>query len=135
MFTVKKAERQQRPLKVSMEGISGSGKTFTALRMAFDWKRHGIGSRIVVMDSENESASLYAGTDCDGQVWEFDTVSLPPAHKNPMGYTQAYVWAVQQKYDIIIFDSLSHAWHGALEKVDAMASLTAGKPFRPNNGK
>ena len=66
-FQAKKAVRTKRPLKVSVEGLSGSGKTFTALRLAFDMRRHGIGSKIVVMDSENGSASLYAGVEIDGE--------------------------------------------------------------------
>ena len=129
-FTAKKAVRTKRPLKVSLEGLSGSGKTYTALRLAFDMKRNGIGKRIVILDSENGSASLYADVTEDGERWEFDTVDLTPDVCNPAGYAEAYRWAVSQGYDIIILDSLSHAWHGALEQVDAIANVPKGDKFR-----
>lgn len=131
-FQAKKAVRTKRPLKVSVEGLSGSGKTFTALRLAFDMKRHGIGSKIVVMDSENGSASLYAGVDIDGERWDFDTVELTGDACNPAGYAEAYRWAVApaQGYDIVIFDSLTHAWHGAVEEVDRIAAGPKGDKFR-----
>lgn len=126
MFQVKKAQRQRRPLKISLEGLSGQGKTYTALRLAFDMKRHGIGKRILVLDSENESAGLYAGTVEDGEAWDYDTVDIPAEKRNPEGYADAYEWAVEQGYDILIFDSLSHAWHGALQEVDRYAKQNRG---------
>jgi hypothetical protein len=122
MFTPKKASRQKRPLKIALEGLAGSGKTFTALRLAFDLLAHKIGSRLLVFDTENESASLYADVECDGRRWEFDTVALGREHHSPTGFTEAYRWAVREGYDLIVMDSLSHAWHGALEQVDQIAS-------------
>jgi hypothetical protein len=122
MFTPKKASRQKRPLKVAIEGLAGSGKTFTALRLAFDLLAHNIGSRLLVIDTENESASLYADVECDDRRWEFDTVALGREHHTPTGFTEAYHWTVREGYDIIIMYSLSHAWHGALEQVDPIAS-------------
>lgn len=125
-FEAKKAKRQRRPLKISMEGLSGGGKTYTALRLAFEMKRRGIGKRILVIDSENESAGLYAGVVEDGEAWDYDTVDMPADKRNPLGYTEAYNWAVSQGYDIIIIDSLSHAWHGALQSVDSFAKAHKG---------
>lgn len=125
-FQAKKAQRQRRPLKVSMAGLSGGGKTYTALRMAFDMRRHGVGSRIIVLDSENESAGLYAGVRQDGEVWDYDTADIPQEKRTPAGYTEAYAWAVGQGYDIVIVDSLSHAWHGVLNAVDEYAKSHRG---------
>jgi hypothetical protein len=121
VFVAKKAKRTRRPLKVSLEGPSGTGKTTTALRMAFDMIRHGIGKKVVVIDSENSSAELCSGMLMDGERWDFMHIDMPADKRNPAGYAEAYEWCVSQGYDIIIFDSLSHAWHGALEQVDQMA--------------
>lgn len=126
MFQAKKAKRQRRPLKVSMEGLAGGGKTYTALRLAFDMIRRGIGKRVIVLDSENESASLYAGVTEDGTVWDYDVADIPAAKRNPGGYAEAYEWAVGAGYDIVIVDSLSHAWHGALQDVDKYAASHRG---------
>lgn len=126
MFEVKKAKRQRRPLKISLEGLSGSGKTYSALRLAFAMRRAGIGKRIVVADSENESAGLYDGVHIDGETWQYDVCPIPHEKQNPAGYTECYEYLVAQGYDLVIFDSLSHAWHGAMEQVDAHARANRG---------
>lgn len=128
-FEVKKAKRQRRPLKINLEGVSGSGKTFTALRLAFAMRRAGIGKRIVVADSENESAGLYAAVRIDGEVWEYETCPIPRDRQNPAGYTEAYEYLVGQGYDIVIGDSLTHAWYGAQEIVDRYASANKNDKF------
>lgn len=129
MFEVKKAKRQRRPLKISLEGLSGSGKTYTALRMAFAMRRAGIGKRIVVADSENESAGLYDGIVSDGEKWDYEVCSIPPAKQNPDGYSDVYEYLVKEGYDLIIIDSMSHAWHGAMEQVDAYSQRNKGDKF------
>lgn len=128
-FEAKKAVRTKRPLKVSMEGLSGSGKTFTALRLAFDMIANGIGKKLVVFDSENESAGLYADVECDGRRWEFMHVTIGPEQQNPGTYAEAYRWAVGEGYDLVIFDSLSHAWHGALDQIDEYARHNKNDKF------
>lgn len=127
MFQIKKAERQRRPLKISLEGLSGSGKTFTALRTAFAMQRAGIGKRIIVADSENESASLYAGVKIDGEQWDYEVCPIPSEAQNPEGYANLYEYLVRNGYGIIIIDSMSHAWHGAMAKVDSLARSNGNK--------
>lgn len=129
MFEVKKAKRSRRPLKIGLEGLSGSGKTFTALRLAFAMRRAGIGKRIVVADSENESAGLYDGIAIDGETWSYEVCQLPPEKQNPNGYTECYQHLVSLGYDIIIIDSMTHAWKGALQKVDEVAARNKNDKF------
>ncbi|VTS03629.1 Uncharacterized protein OS=Acinetobacter calcoaceticus DSM 30006 = CIP 81.8 GN=F936_02127 PE=4 SV=1 [Gemmata massiliana] len=129
VFEVRKAKRQRRPLKIALEGLSGSGKTFTALRLAFALRRFGIGSRIVVADSENESAGLYDGVQMDGEKWEYEVCPIPHGKQNPGGYAECYEYLVKAGFDLIIFDSLSHAWHGAMEQVDNFAQRNKGDKF------
>src|SRR5207253_3160857 len=93
-FQTRKAVRTRRPLKINFEGLSGSGKTFSALRLAFALRRAGIGKRIAVADSENESASLYAGVAIDGETWEYEVCPIPPAQQNPAGYADCYEYLV-----------------------------------------
>ncbi len=129
MFEVRKAKRQRRPLKISIEGLSGSGKTFSALRLAFAMKRAGIGKKIVIADSENESAGLYDGVQMDGEKWEYEVCPIPHTAQHPVGYAECYEYLVSTGFDIVIFDSLSHAWHGAMEKVDTYARANRGDKF------
>jgi hypothetical protein len=128
-LTIRKAKRQKRPLKIMLEGLSGRGKTYTALRMAFAMRRLGIGKKIVVIDSENKSADLYAGIVEDGEAWDYDVATLPPPDRNPLGYTRAYEAVIEAGFDIIIPDSLTHAWKGALSKVDEVAASHKGDKF------
>ena len=128
-FEVKKAKRQRRPLKINLEGVSGSGKTYTALRLAFAMRRAGIGKKIIVADSENESAGLYEGVVADGERWEYDVCPMPQEKQNPVGYTEAYEYLVAQGFDIIIGDSLTHAWYGAQEIVDRYSAANRGDKF------
>jgi hypothetical protein len=128
-FEVKKAKRQRRPLKLCLEGVSGSGKTYSALRLAFAMRRAGIGTRIVVADSENESAGLYEGVQIDGEKWEYDVCPIPQEKQNPLGYTEAYEYLVSQGFDIVIGDSLTHAWYGAQDIVDRYAQTNKQDKF------
>jgi hypothetical protein len=83
-------------------GPSGSGKTFSALNIA----QH-LGKTIAVIDTENGSASKYADR------FDFDVCELSDHH--PAKYVEALKAAAQGEYDIIIIDSLSHAWFSELD--------------------
>ena len=96
----KKAERKQAKLKIGISGPSGSGKTYSALRLA-----SGIGKKIAVLDSERGSASLYSDR------FDFDVVELAPPF-TPEKYIEVMKGAVQGGYDVLIIDSVSHAWAG-----------------------
>ena len=103
MSGFKKAERKQAKLKIGLAGPSGSGKTLSALLMA-----GGIGTRIAVIDTENDSASLYAGMQ---GVPEFDSMNLEPPFSTDK-YCAAIRAAVDAGYDVLIIDSGSHQWAG-----------------------
>lgn len=96
----KKAERTKAKLKLAIAGPSGSGKTMSALRLA-----KGIGGKIAVIDTENESASLYSDR------FEFDTLALAPPYTT-QSYIEAMRAAVEAGYDVVIIDSISHQWAG-----------------------
>jgi DNA replication protein DnaC len=105
----KRATKTQAKLRLALIGPSGSGKTFSALAIASH-----LGQSIAVIDTEHGSASKYAN------LFSFDTCELTSFHP------QQYVNAIQEasEYDVLIIDSLSHAWmgkDGALEQVDRLA--------------
>lgn len=108
----KKAERKQARLRLALAGPSGSGKTLSALLLAT-----GLGGRIAVIDTEHESASLYA----DDAV--FDVMSLSAPY-SPERYIEAIKAAESGGYSVLIIDSYSHEWIGAggcLEINDSIA--------------
>ncbi len=96
----KKAERKQAKLKIAITGPSGSGKTYSALAIA-----SGMGKNIALIDTENESASLYSET------FDFSTLSLKPPYTITK-YLEAMKAAESAGFDVLVIDSLSHAWAG-----------------------
>lgn len=107
----KKAQKSQSKARIAIIGPSGSGKTYTALTIA-----SALGKRIAVIDTENGSASKYA------DIFDFDTANLTSYH--PDNYIRMIREAESEGYDVLIIDSLSHAWsgpEGVLELVDKAA--------------
>ena len=105
MSRFKKATRKQLKLRMALDGPSGSGKTLTSLRFAF-----ALGKRVAVIDTENRSASKYQGDSPDGITFDFDVLEL--ANYAPTEYTAAIIEAGREGYDVLLIDSLTHAWAG-----------------------
>ena len=51
----RKAQRKQAKLRLAITGPAGSGKTYSALQLAF-----GLGGKIAMIDTENGSGDLYS---------------------------------------------------------------------------
>lgn len=118
MTTFAPATRRRRKLRLALSGPSGSGKTYSALAVAT-----GIGGRVALVDTERGSASLY----CD--VVAFDVCELEPPY-TVARYVEAIRAASAAGYDVLVIDSLSHAWAGEggiLEQVDAVAARGGNK--------
>lgn len=107
---IRKAQRKVTKARVGMTGPSGSGKTLSALLMAYgmvgDWDKIGL------IDTENRSADLYAETMKAGvHIAEFPKIDIEPPYT-----TEKYIEAIKAFEDygaeVIIIDSLSHAWAG-----------------------
>jgi len=111
----KKAERKAARLKLAITGPTGSGKTFSALRLA-----KGLGGKVAVIDTENGSASLYS------DKFDFDVLDMAPPFT-----TEKYITAINAAekagYETIIIDSLTHAWAGEGGLLEQKAALD-GRP-------
>jgi AAA domain len=118
MFTIRKAERRQAKLRLALTGVSGSGKSLGAINLAA-----GMGKRFVVIDTEHRSADLYA------DVAKYDVLTLDKPF-TPEKYIQAINHCETAGYEIIIVDSLSHAWAGeggVLDMHDAATQASSSK--------
>jgi len=102
---ITRATRQQVKARIALDGPSGGGKTYTALIAA---KVLAAGGKIILIDTERKSASLYAD-DPDLGV-EFDKIELDDF--DPAKYVQAIQLAEKSGYAVCVIDSLSHAWEG-----------------------
>ena len=94
----KKATKSQAKLRMAITGPSGSGKTYSALSIAAPL------GHAAVIDTECGSASKYA------DLFDFDVLELSEYH--PRNYIEAIKAACAAGYDVLIIDSLSHAWSG-----------------------
>lgn len=100
MSLFKPAIRSTKKLKAAITGPSGSGKTYSSLMIATK-----LGAKIALIDTENQSASLYANK------FSFDTAQMSPPY-SVAKYVLAIEESIKQNYDVLIIDSLSHSWMG-----------------------
>ena len=118
LFT--KAQKSASKLRMALAGPAGSGKTWTALAIAT-----GLGERIALVDTERGGGNYYA------DQFDFDSLELTSFH--PDQYIKALAAAIEEGYQVVIIDSLSHAWFGrdgALELVDRAAKRSqSGNSF------
>jgi nucleoside-triphosphatase THEP1 len=112
------ANRSNAFIKIGLSGPSGSGKTYSALQLAYGLT--GSYSNVIVLDTENGSANLYA------HLGDFSIISICQPY-TPEKYIQAIDKIVESnRFSVLIIDSLSHAWE---ETVSTHAKLT-GNTFR-----
>lgn len=127
-FVIQRARKRAVKVRIGLVGVAGSGKTFTALAIATGLVERPTddGPRILLIDTEAESSVKYA---CR---FDFDHLVLPD--HSPSTYADALEHAAGlDRYDVVIVDSLSHAWigkEGALEQVDKIAKRSrSGNTF------
>ena len=96
----RKAEKQQAKLRLAITGPAGAGKTYGALLIA-----QGLGGKIAMIDTENGSGDLYS----DLFTYDIGTITAPYDVRK---YITAIQEAEQEGYNVLIIDSLSHAWNG-----------------------
>lgn len=99
----KKATRSKVKIRMNISAPTGFGKTYSALLLAYgmtgDW------SKVAVIDSENESASLYS------HLGDYNTVNLAPPFM-PAQYIEAIKLCEANGMEAIIIDSITHLWKG-----------------------
>lgn len=108
---IRKATRKKSKARVGISAPSGAGKTYGALLMSF-----GMGSKVGIIDTENGSADLYA------DLGDYDVISLSAPY-DPAKYTEAMRAFERSGYDVIIIDSLSHAWSGTGGLLDKQGQI------------
>src|SRR5918912_4540549 len=119
MSGFRRAQRERVFIKLAITGPSGSGKTYSALRVAF-----GMGQKVAMLDTENRSGSLYA------DLGDYDVMEIEaPFSINK--YLEGIYEAEEAGYEVLVIDSLSHAWAGdggLLAKKEAL-DARGGNPF------
>lgn len=100
---IRKATRQKAKIRLGLSATSGSGKTYSALLIAFglcgDW------SKIGVVDTENGSADLYA------HLGDYNVITLQAPYA-PERYIECIKAFEAHGVEVIVIDSITHEWDG-----------------------
>lgn len=115
---IRKATRKKAKLRLGIMGSSGSGKTYSALQLAF-----GIGGKVGLIDTEHGSGELYA------HMGDYDVIQLEAPYTVPK-YRDAIKAFEVAGYDTIIVDSLTHAWAGEGGLLDKSGKLEASGKYK-----
>lgn len=103
---LRQSQRQQTKIKMALQGSSGSGKTMSALLIAYgitnDW------NKIAIIDTESKSADLYA------HLGQYKVLTLDTPH-SPERYVEAITLCENSGIEVVIIDSISHCWEYLLD--------------------
>jgi hypothetical protein len=101
-MTLRKATRQKAKIRLGLSAVSGGGKTYSALLIASGMTSW---DKIAVIDTENNSADLYA------HLGEYSVLPLSAPY-SPEKYIEAIHTCERAGIEVIIIDSISHEWDG-----------------------
>lgn len=104
-FEFKPAKREDVDLLIGLSGGTGSGKTYTAMRLATGMCAALGQERFAVVDTENGRAKHYA------DFFQFAHGDLRPPF-TPDRYAEAIGAAVRAGFKVVVVDSASHEWAG-----------------------
>jgi hypothetical protein len=110
MSTLRKATRTKAKIRLGLSAVSGGGKTYSALQIAYglagDW------NKVAVIDTENGSADLYA------HLGDYSVLSLKDT--SPESYIKAISECEMAGMEVIIVDSITHEWEFCLQEQERL---------------
>ncbi len=129
MAGFQKAKKEKVWTKVLLGGASGSGKSYSALRLATGLAKKA-NSRIAAIDTEAGRIRYYANE------FDFDDLQLEEPY-TPQKYIDAINQAIDGGYKVLIIDSISHEWNYCVETHDKMPgnSYTNWQKITPMHNK
>lgn len=125
-----KAKKEKIYLKVLLAGASGSGKSYSALKLATGITNKA-GGRIAAIDTEAGRIRYYANE------FDFDDLQLEEPY-TPEKYIDAINQAVDGGYNVLIIDSITHEWNYIIDQVDKIPgtnSYTKWAKLTPRHNK
>lgn len=123
-YEFRPAVREEVVLLIGLIGASGSGKTYSAMRLASGMVEKG--KRFAVIDTEARRSLHYA------DMFNFDMAELKPPFR-PSFYADAIQSADKAGYKVIVVDSVSHEWageSGILDWQEEELTRMAGDDYR-----
>jgi AAA domain len=123
ILNITEARREGARLLVFLAGVSGGGKTYTALQLAYGLAKKQ-GKKIGFLDTESGRGRLYA----DEMPEPYLYAELPPPF-SPARYIQAIDEFAKAGVEVLVIDSGSHEYEG-IGGIQEIAE--AGNPRLPN---
>lgn len=117
-ITVRKAKREKLIAAVGFAGPSGAGKTLSAIITAYGMMKEKypeateeeIWDKIALVDTEHERSLVYEGVSVgDVKIGQFLFISLDAPYTLSR-YEQAVKAAKNAGAEVVVLDSISHAW-------------------------
>jgi hypothetical protein len=100
---LRKATRQKAKIRLGLSAVSGGGKTYSAILIAKGLC--GDLSKVAIIDTENNSADLYAS------LGDYNVLPLLAPY-SPERYIEAIKTCEKEGMEVIIIDSITHEWDG-----------------------
>lgn len=113
---LRKATRQKAKIRIGLSSVSGGGKTFTSLLIAKGLTKGDL-SKVAIIDSENNSADLYA------HLGPYNVLPLSAPY-SPESYIKAIKDCEDAGMEVIIVDSITHEWDGKGGCLEIHSSMT-----------
>lgn len=112
ILNIREAVREGARIVLGISGVSGSGKTYTALQIAWGLAG-GDAKKVGLLDTENKRGSLYSDilVDKKQQVQRFLIGDLY-APFSPRRYSDAIKEFQAAGVEVLVIDSASHEWEG-----------------------
>jgi hypothetical protein len=128
VFQIEEARREGARLVVGLGGVSGGGKTATAIRLAWGLANYNA-KKVGFICTENKRGRLYANdlVDEHGVVHRFLIGDLT-APFSPQRYIDAIAAFEKAGVEVLVIDSVSHEWEGMGGCEDI---ANAGNPRNP----
>lgn len=119
---VETAQREKLKIPIMLSGASGSGKTTSALLLAYgivkkmfpDLEDNELWLKIGVIDTEKKRSNFLIDREFDGvKIGHFNMVNITSEDKFSVdNYEKAFRLLLEVGCEVIIIDSISHNWEG-----------------------
>lgn len=129
IFKIEEAQREGARLVLGLVGISGGGKTRTAVELAYGLANYD-SKKVGFVCTENKRGRLYSDCLIDpatGEVQRFLIGDLP-APFSPQRYIEAISAFEKAGVEVLVIDSGSHEWEG-LGGCEDIANANPAKPL------
>jgi hypothetical protein len=103
MSNLRKATRTKAKIRLGLSAVSGGGKTYSALLIAYGICKDF--SKVAIIDTENNSADLYS------DLGDYNVLELSAPY-SPERYIAAIKDCENAGMEVIIIDSITHEWDG-----------------------